>query len=102
MFDVSKPAIIPELVGTTGATSATTPQPVPEISGAAFEQTMRELGYPGWYRDDRVTRAIEVAWQECCEMGSRTPFDIAHAARKHNLPPLPRDKWIPKDTSHAR
>jgi RecA-family ATPase len=59
-------------------------------------------GYPGWYRDDRVTRAIEAAWQECCEIGSHTPFDIAAATRKQNLPPLPRDKWTPKDTSHAR
>jgi hypothetical protein len=71
----------------------TTAPVIPEISGAAFEQTMCELGYPAWYRDDRVTRAIDAAWQECREAGSYSPFDIATAAKKHNLPPVPTNKW---------
>jgi hypothetical protein len=102
MFDVFKPE--PAIPGTSGATAeiATTdmppmpeaPRPIPVISGATFEQTMRELGYPAWYRDNRVTRAIDAAWQECCETGSKSPFDIATAAKARGLPPVPTNKWV--------
>ena len=67
---------------------------VPEMSGAVFEETMRQLGYPAWYRDDRVTRAIDAAWVECRKAGSFSVFDIVTAAKERGLPPVPTDKWV--------
>lgn len=67
---------------------------IPEMSGRDFEQTMVELGYPAWWRDDRLTRAIDAAWRECCEAGSRLPFDVAAAAKARGLPPVPTGRWV--------
>jgi hypothetical protein len=76
--------------------SLETPPTIPEQSGPDFEQTMVELGYPAWWRDDRVVRAIDAAWKECWEAGSHTPSNVAAAAKKHNLPSVPKDKWTSK------
>ncbi|KJC35645.1 hypothetical protein UP09_30955 [Bradyrhizobium sp. LTSP885] len=62
------------------------------IGGQAFEQVMHELGYPRWYRDDRITKAIDTAWQVCRDTG-RTAFDIAAAVRTIGLPPMPQGQW---------